>query len=254
MSKRLIFLFLLITPHLALAGLFDDDIARKRIEDVAQQVSQLQNRVMQFENLRNTQIDQSVSLQQIKQDIANITGQLEMLTHQVEVLSRQQREFYADLDARIRKLELSEATPAVKTETTPPATSDNAAASQQGEETANFDAALRLFEAGKYSGAALAFQSFLQHYPKSALAPAAQFWAANAYYAQQKDKEALEAYQKVVSRWPSHPKAAEALLSIATIYKDAKDYGNAKKTLETLISKHPNSPSAADAKKMMKTL
>ena len=253
MKKSVISLALLCGPYVAYAGLFDDDVARKRIEEVRQEVVQLQNRVMQFESLRNNQIDQSVTIQQLKDDMAKLRGQIEVLSNQVETLTRQQREFYNDLDARLRKLEGGGQD--TTTAPNPAATAtDNAAAAQKGEETANFDAALRLFEAGKYSASSLAFQNFLQHYPKSALGPAAQFWIGNAYYAQQKDKEALAAYQKVVSTWPAHPKSAEALLSMATIYKDAKDTLNAKKTLETLIAKHPNSPSAADARKMLKAL
>jgi tol-pal system protein YbgF len=253
MKKNFLIALFLLSPYAAFAGLFDDDVARKRIEDVHQEVIQLQNRVMQFESLRNNQIDQSVTMQQFKEDIAKLVGQIEVLNNQLETLSRQQREFYTDMDTRLRKLESVGADMLIPADT-PATTADNAAASQKGEETANFDAALRLFEAGKYSASCLAFQNFLQHYPKSALGPAAQFWVGNAFYAQQKDKEALAAYQKVVKTWPTHPKSAEALLSIATLYKDSKDTLNAKKTLETLIAKHPNSPSAKDARNMLKTL
>ena len=246
MKKSAVVFLLLFSSHSAFAALFGDNTARQRIEELRQEVLELQNQVAQFESLRNNQINQVVTLQQLRDDMARLVGQIEVLNNQVEALTRQQRQFYADIDTRITALETGRQSAVIPI--------DNALSGQAGEETANFDAALRLFEAGQYSASSSAFQSFLQHYPESTLGPAAQFWIGHAFYAQKKDKEALAAYQKVIITWPTHPKSAEALLSIAMIYKDAKDTLNARRTLEALIARHPNTPSAQDARKMLNAL
>ena len=252
-------IILLGLPAVAFAGLFDDDVARERIEQLRAQIVAVETKLQTLDTFQSGQIDQLNQIQEIQQSVADLRGQIEVLTNDINEFSRRQREFYADLDNRLKKMEAGALPAAPALENTVNGTSDNPSMPSppvvsQGEETANFDAALRLFEAGKYPASIRAFQNILEYYPNSALCPAAQFWIGNAYYAQQNNKAALAAYDKVVARWPNNPKAPEALVSAAKVYQEMKQNANAKKNLEAVVARYPNSPSAADAKKLLKSL
>lgn len=244
--------FLCCFPAVAFAGLFDDDVARERIEQLRAQVGVLQNKMQTLETLQSGQIDQMNQINAVKQAVADLRGQIEVLTNEINEVKRREREYYTDLDTRLKRLENGEEEAHTASNEGQDAAKDSAVT--PGEETANFDAALRLFEAGKYAASIKAFQNILDYYPNSALAPAAQFWIGNAYYAQQNNKSALAAYDKVVAKWPNNPKAAEAMLSSAKVYLDMKQSAKAKKELETLIAKYPSSSSASEGKKLLKTL
>jgi TolA-binding protein len=53
-----------------------------------------------------------------------------------------------------------------------------------GAEQRSYDAALDLFKSGNYGGAVASFAAFVKAYPRSPLAPSAQYWLGNAQFAQ----------------------------------------------------------------------
>ena len=168
-------------------------------------------------------------------------GQLEVLQNQVETADKRSKDLYVDIDTRLRKLEQ------VKEAAAPPADAPPPAA-----ETKAYEAALNQFKLGNYPLAISAFQGFLVTYPTSKLAPSAQYWIGNAYFAQRDYKQAIGAQQKVLSAWPEDPKAADAMLNIASAQDAMGDRRGAQKTLETVVAKYPDSPAAASAKQRLK--
>ncbi len=95
----------------AAAGLFDDDEARKDIKALRAQVEQ-QNR---DNDLRMQKLDESIKnigilqllnqIEQLNAELARLRGQVEVLTNQNEQLAKRQKDFYLDIDSRLRKLE-----------------------------------------------------------------------------------------------------------------------------------------------------
>jgi len=226
----------------ASAGVFDDDEARRAILDLRAKVEALTKDVT---TRLDNKADKSVSLdlinqhEQTMQEIARLRGQLEVLENEITIATKRQKDFYADLDARLRKLEPREVEVDGKT-----------ASVDQSEQNA-YDAAMQQFKEGDYEGAATSLQNFVRRYPGSIYAANAQYWLGNAYYAQRDCKNAILAQQQVVKTYPDSPKAPDAMLNIASCQTELKAVNNAKKTLQELVKTYPNTTAARTAKERL---
>ena len=228
-------------PLTARAGLFDDDEARKAILDIRSKIEALQRDVANKAD-KNSVLTLSDRNDNLQSQIAALRGQIEVLTNEITNAQQRQKDFYVDLDARLRKLEPQQVQ--VDGQTVAVGVSEQQA----------YDAALSQFKGGDYKGAANAFADFIKRYPQSGYAASAQYWQGNALYAQRDYKGAIAAQQVVVKNYPDNPKAADALLNIASSQAELKDKAAAKKTLEQLIAKYPNTPVAQTGKDRMASL
>jgi tol-pal system protein YbgF len=232
-------------PLQANAGLLDDDEARKAILDLRAKVASLAQEL----NARiDTKSDKSAALEvlnqheQTMQEIARLRGQIEVLANDVANVQKQQKDLYADLDGRIRKLEPRQVT------------IDGKEGAVEASEQKNYEAAQQLFTAGDYVKAAAALADFVRRFPGSVYAANAQYWLGNAYYAQRDYKSAILAQEVVVSTYKDSPKAPDAMLNIASSYSELKDKKSAKKALQNLIAQYPESSAAQAAKDRLAAL
>ena len=228
-------------PMTAHAGLFDDDEARKAILDLRSKVDALQKDVANKTD-KTSALSLSDQNDQLRQEIARLRGQIEVLTNELSNTQQRQKDFYVDLDARLHKLEPQKVT------------IDGKESSVDLNEQKSYDAALNLFKGGDYKGAGAAFNDFLKRYPQSGYAPSAQYWVGNALYAQRDYKGAIAAQQAVMKNYPDSPKVADAMLNIGSSYIELKDKAAAKKSLDALIAKYPESPAAQTGKEKLATL
>jgi tol-pal system protein YbgF len=232
-------------PLQASAGLLDDDEARRAILDLRARIEALSRDV----NTRiDTKSDKNATLEilnqqeQTNQEIARLRGQLEVLANQIATSQKSQKDLYADLDARMRKIEPRQENV------------DGQSVEVKPTEKASYDNAMELFKSGDYKAAATALQDFVRRYPNSAYAANAQYWLGNAYYAQRDYKNAIAAQQTVVSNYGTSNKAPDAMLNIASNYIELKDKKSAKKVLQQLVSKFPGTAAAATAKDRLAAL
>jgi tol-pal system protein YbgF len=226
-------------PLQAHAGLLDDDEARRAILDLRAKVDALTHDV----NARlDNKADKAISVdmvnqhEQTMQEIARLRGQIEVLANEVANAQKNQKDLYADLDTRLKKLEPHQET------------IDGQTAEVMPSEKKTYDAAMDLFKSGDYKAAADALQEFVRRFPDSAYAANAQYWLGNAYYAQRDYKNAIAAQEAVVDNYGTSAKAPDAMLNIASSYTELKDKKNAKKALQKLVSKFPDSSAAQAAK------
>jgi len=232
-------------PLHASAGLLDDDEARKAILDLRAKVDNLSrdlNARIDTKSDKTAALDMLAVNEQTNQEIARLRGQLEVLANDIATAQKRQRDYYTDLDARIKKLEPRQET------------IDGQAAEVLPNEKQAYDAAYGQFTAGQYDAAISSLQQFVRRYPESAYASNAQYWLGNAYYTQRDCKNAIAAQQVVVNTYPTSAKAPDAMLNIASCYVEQKDKANAKKTLQALIKKYPESASAGTAKDRLTVL
>jgi tol-pal system protein YbgF len=232
-------------PLHASAGILDDDEARRAILDLRAKVDALSRDV----NARmDTKADKAATLdilnqhEQTMQEIARLRGQIEVLANQIATAQKNQKDLYADLDLRIKKLEPRQETV------------DGQTVQVMPNEKQTYDKAMELFKSGDYKAAAGALQDFVRRYPDSAFAANAQYWLGNAYYAQRDYKSAISAQQAVVENYATSPKAPDAMLNIASSYTELKDKKAAKKALQQLVSKFPESSAAQAAKDRLAAL
>jgi len=243
-----------LLPALVHAALFDDEEARRQIIRLRSQVEASQKtiderlaaidaRLGQMDSSgQNRAVDLSQLLESLRQDMAKLRGQIEVLANQTDNIERRQKDLYVDLDTRLRKLEQNQSQLQDKLSQG----ERNAAAEKQAYETA-----LNQFKLGNYQLAITSFQAFMTNFTGSELLPSAQYWIGNAYYAMRDYKSAIAAQQKVVRTWPDNSKTPDALLNIASSQAELGQSTAARETLRTLVKKYPSSSAAEQAKQRL---
>jgi tol-pal system protein YbgF len=239
---------LLLASGGARAGLFDDEEARKQIVELRAQADaerkKLDERLLRIETAvqdRKPLVDLALLIDGLKQDMARLRGQIEVLVNQTEQLEKRQKDLYVDLDNRLRKIEQG-----------PPADAKPAApVADAAAENKTYEAALNQFKLGNYQSAIASFQGFMAAYPQSALLPSAQYWVGNAYFTLRDYKVAIATQQKLIASWPDSPKASDALLNIASSQSEMGDGRASRETLQNLVKKYPGTPAAEQAKQRL---
>jgi tol-pal system protein YbgF len=226
----------------AQAGVFDDDEARRQIADHRIKTE------ARFDQQAKAQLDLSTQIQRQAEEIARLRGLIETLSYELETAKKRQQDFYLDLDTRLRKFE----TPVAAAGTDPAAATPAKPTGDPVKEGQEYEAALNQFKAAKYKEAAAGFGAFVQKYPDSQLAPNAQYWLGNAWYAQRDCKRAIEAQSVVTTKYADSAKAPDAWLAMATCQQEMGSAGAARRSLETLVAKYPSAPAAEAARERLK--
>ncbi len=275
------------------AGLFDDEEARRRIDalrdDLAQQSRQNTARIENLEKqIRNIGVVELLQqIEQLNAEIAKLRGQLEVLANDNQQIRKRQRDFYLDLDSRLKRLETAAAgsapgsapgaagaapaasadasgAPAAGAET--PAAEGGAAAGgdaaggpgptreDQAREMKAYDAASNLFRRNDFPSAIDAFRAFLKDHPSSQLAPNAEYWIGISYANVRDYRKALAAQQSLIATYPRSAKVPDALLAIAAIQLEQGDAGSARNTLEDIVARYPGTEAAGKARTRLAAL
>ncbi|GHU28243.1 tol-pal system protein YbgF [Betaproteobacteria bacterium] len=234
------------------AGLFDDDEARRLIDDLKIKFNE------RVDTLSRAQIDLVNQIQSLREENAKLRGQVETLQYELESTRKRQQDFYVDLDERMRKLETrlsSQAgilAPGEEGDASTISNGTNTPSADSAAETREYEAALNLFKANKIKESAAAFEAFAKGYPESTLTPNAYYWQGNALTAQRDCKRAIDVYRVVVARWPQNPRAADALIGVASCQQELGDAKSARTTLEAVLIKYPDSGAATTARQRLK--
>jgi tol-pal system protein YbgF len=246
----------------AKAGLFADDDARAQIQQLEARVQQFEARVHVLEDASKQHVKSLLDLQSqieaLNSEIRKLRGQNEEIAHGLQDAEKRQKDFYVDLDTRLRHFESAEeaakeAAEKAAKEAVPANAAPLADPSDPVAENRAFEAAYGLFKAGNHANAIKAFQDFIKRYPDSVHVPNANFWMGKSQFALKSYKDALATYQGLLADFPDTPKAAEAMFDIAGCQKALKSSSAARKTLKQLIAKYPASEAAAKAKKLLAT-
>jgi tol-pal system protein YbgF len=254
MLRTLLLLVLCIAAP-AQAGLFSDDDARKQIQllegrviPLEEHIAKLAEHVVKLEDgikqQTRSMLDLLGQIEALNGEIRKLRGQNEELSHGLQSAEKREKDFYVDLDTRLRHFEPTEAT--AQAEAAPPPNSDDPALENRA-----FEAAYGLYKGGSYENAALAFQGFIKKFPDSVHAPNANYWLANAQFALKNYNSALLSYQNLLKLFPNTARAAEILLNIAGCQQELKQTVAEQKTLKLLIAKYPASEAAEKAKKLI---
>jgi len=117
-----------------------------------------------------------------------------------------------------------------------------------------FQAALRDYNAAKYSVASGEFQDVIHYYPLDDLAGSSQFYLGEIAYRQQDYAEAIKNYNAVLENFSGSAKASTAQLhkGFALISSAKKEAGIHE--LRLLIQRHPQTPEAAQARAKLNAL
>lgn len=246
--RTLILLGLCFAPA-AQAGLFTDDDARKNIQQVEARVLKLED---QSKQLTQSILDLQGQIETLNGVIRQLRGQNEETSHGLQDAEKREKDFYVDLDTRLRHFESLEAAAAAAPK---PAAAepveDQAASDDPAAEDRAIEAAYGLTKSGNNKDAVKALQDFLKKYPDSVHVANAMYWLGNAQYAMKDYKPALVTYRALLKDNPSMAKAPDVYFNIAGCQQALKAVTQAKATLKQLIVKYPDSAASAKAKKLI---
>lgn len=117
-----------------------------------------------------------------------------------------------------------------------------------GNEAGEYEAALAALKAGKQAEALAAFNRFIASYPTSASLPDAHFWAGTAAIQQRDIAAAQNHYQTVLDRWPDSRMAPDAMLGLANTQQALGDHNGSQATLKKLVATYGDSNAAKIAR------
>lgn len=238
--------------NIAIAGLFDDDEARRLATEAKQHAED------RLQQQANSLVDLHNLVQQQNDELADLRGQVEKLTYELDLLKKRQQDLYTDVDSRLQNIEESgnnkNVSAKVSANINSNANSANSKNNNNGNEIADYENALNQFKAAKYTTAITAFNNFIKNYSQSSLVANAYYWLGNAYYAQGNCKSAISTQRVITQKFASHSKAADAWLAIAACQQELGDDVSAKKSYQTIISKYSKSSAAEKAKIRLENL
>jgi tol-pal system protein YbgF len=192
---------------------------------------------------------------QMQDEIRALRAIIEQLQNDLEQARQRNREQYIDMDSRVSALEGGSTKPVtaapVPVKPAAPAKPVPAAA---GENAAYQTAYNSLIKQGDAVAAAGQFQSFLQSYPDSRLAPNAWYWLGESYYATASYELALKSFGILLERFSDSGKAPDALLKSAYCHLEMKDTAQGKQQLERVIAQYPEHPVAELARSRLRGL
>jgi len=257
------------------AGMFDDEVARKQIAEQQKRVDELRQksdgmaaRLAKIEDDAKVQPALALAgeIEKLREEIRSLRGQVETLGNNIEGVAKRQRDMYVDLDQRLRRFEqpgaaIAPAAGAAPAAAAAPAGSaakvaeaPKAAATVGVEENEAYERAQGQRRIGNYPGAITAFQGFIAKYPKSTLAPRAQYWIGDSYFNLRDYKNAIASQQKLLASYPDSASVPDALLNMASAQLEAGDNAAARKTMDGLIARYPSSEAAEKARRRVANL
>ena len=253
LKQQALLLLALCVAAPAQAGLFSDDEARKQIQQLEARMLKLEGSALKLEGdtvrQNNSLMDLQGQIEALNREIRNLRGQNEELARGLQDAEKREKDFYVDLDTRLRHFEAKEEAAA--------AAADLSAADTPADpfdpalENRAFEVAYGLFRDGKFADAAASFQEFINKYPESVHIPNANYWMGGAQFALNDYKGALDTYQGLIKAFPGTPKAADVLFSIAECQRELEQGAAAQKTLKQLVAKYPDSEAAAKARNLI---
>jgi len=107
MLIRVFLLLLLLSCNVSYASLFGDNEAREQITALRKQVSEMEARIAKMEQALNSQalLELYAQVETLGLELGKLNGQIEMLSNDNTLLQKRQRDFYIDLDNRLRQIE-----------------------------------------------------------------------------------------------------------------------------------------------------
>ena len=240
----------------ASAGLFTDDEAHAQIQRLETRVDVLEKANIKLEEASKQQhgsmLDLLTQIESLNQELRKLRGQAEELEHNLQDAKNRQKDFYVDLDTRVRHFEAAEASS--QSATVQKAADASGAADADAIESSAYEVLYAYYKAATYEKVIESAKDFAKKFPDSKRLPGVYYLIGDAYFAQNDFKKSIASYQVVVSKYETSSNVPEAWLNIAACQQQLKDNASAKKTLKLLMTKYPDSKAAKKAKKRLSAI
>ncbi len=291
--KRYLWVGLLLLSN-SVYALFEDEGARKKLNEIQDQLNALQSSIEfqlneKFTNFeKSNKVDPklinslSERINTLFDDLAKLRGEVEVLTYALQTSEERQKVLYKELNERLQKIEdsalkiennvnsaespsanepLKENNLIIQEEVLPeispepiPQAADLPPLVDKNIEYQEFEDAKKLITATKYKEAFDALDKFVVNYPSSELLPEAKYNLGYTQFALRIYKAAINTFNKIVLEYPDNPIAPNSLYQVSNSQIQLTRITKAKQTLRTLIKKYPNADIILSAKKRLKDL
>ncbi|MCS7025831.1 MAG: tol-pal system protein YbgF [Bryobacteraceae bacterium] len=171
------------------------------------------------------------------------------------------KETVAELNSRLARMQtqLSDVAVAVKmigaSQAPPPPPPTQSGGPPQGLDAQElYNNGLRDRQTGNLDLALEHFQNYLRWFPKTELAPNAQFYIGDILYNKGDYEAAIQAFDAVVESYPENSKSADALYMKGQAQLKADRKSQASQTLNEVVRRYPNSEAAGKAKLLLRGL
>jgi len=232
----------------------DQDAAIKRVDAKVREVGDALDNLNR--SARKAGADLGVELEEAQGEISRLRGQLEEAQARLAGVEQAVTQLRADQESR-----LAAATERTRIEDEVRRKADaaarleeerrKAAAQRPADKEEFYKLAKDRLDQGDTAQARQLFSEFLLKWKEDALAPNAQYWLGETFYAEKKYREAIFEFQKVHDAWPKSDKAADAMLKIAMAFEGLGLADDASVFYEDLARSYPKSPAAAKAKERL---
>jgi len=253
------------------------DTLTKRQEEIAAQVSNLasqgQSTVNRLDEMTPRISDTEVRLQgsgkgqlqllneneKLRTEIAALRGQIEQLLQQATQVQQSQKDFYTDLDRRLKTIEpvktaYTELDRRLKSIEPVTIVADGQTLRVSPQEADQFRSLQDTFRGNDTKATLNAALRFEQQFPGSAVLPHVLLLRGTTLYIAKNYSEAIVARQEFLRRFPNHPGSVQAAMNLAASQAESGDIPAAKKTLQAILSNNPEPAIAAEAKLRLETL
>jgi tol-pal system protein YbgF len=223
----------------------DQDPTQIRLNDLEARVAKVE-RIVSNQSL----VQLATQVDSLQAQVRDLRGQIEELQNANQALRKQQRDLYGDLDKRVAALEHG----------APTASGGSGSSEDSGEpgvtstEQSVYGQAFDALKAGSYSVAISGFESFLNQYASSPLAPNAEYWLGEAHYVNNDFAAAERAFQTVLDKWPSSSKAPAAMLDLGNTQLAQGKTAKGRATLQQVVSQYAGTDAATRAQTRLKQL
>jgi len=245
----------------AYAGLFNDDEAREQIQLLDARIGQLEKSNVRLEEARNkleeankqqtgTMLDLLAQIESLNQELRKLHGQNEELVHNLQDAKNRQKDFYVDLDARMRHFEAAEAA----TQTSQKGEDKSVVEDMAAVEKSAYEVVYAHYKAANYHKVLEASREYLKKFPESGNVPNVHYLMGDAYFSLDDFKKSIASYQVIITKYETNAQVPDAWLNIAACQQQLKELSAARKSLKLLISKYPTSKAAKKAKKRLASL
>jgi tol-pal system protein YbgF len=218
-------------------------------------LNDVDERLGRVEKVVNNQslLQLSQRIDALEAQLREMRGSVEELQNGNEVLRKQQRDLYADLDRRLTAMQGAAGT-------TGSGAGDGRAAlgalagavagtalgsgADTGGDQVAYTRAFEALKTNDYNTAITRFKDFLRVYPQSPLAGNASYWLGEAYYVTRDFDSAAAAFRAVGDDYPKSPKVPDALLKLGLTQVDQKKLTDAHATLTQVVQRYPGTAAA----------
>jgi len=130
--RALLLLSVLIGCNSSYAALFDDEGARRQIATQQKQIGELrkqekvlETRITELEETNNQAlVGLHNQVEELRITLNKLNGQIEVLTNEIGLSQNRQKDFYIDLDSRLRRIEQPDASADTELNAKPSAATD----------------------------------------------------------------------------------------------------------------------------------